>query len=156
MASYLKAGDVVNGKEGSVYANIDGRLINMLEIKKLEAKVEKEKTDIPVLGFRGMQTKAKGYKGTGSVTAYYVSSEMRKLMLKYMNEGIDTYFVIIVTNEDPNTSIGKQQVMLQNVNIDSVLLAKVDIDADNLEEDFDFTFDSAIMLDSFVRPSYFD
>lgn len=156
MASYLKAGDVVNGKEGSVYANIDGRLINMLEIKKLEAKVEKEKTDIPVLGFRGMQTKAKGYKGTGSVTAYYVSSEMRKLMLKYMNEGIDTYFVIIVTNEDPNTSIGKQQVMLQNVNIDSVLLAKVDIDADNLEEDFDFTFDSGVMLDSFVRPSYFD
>ncbi|WP_110954786.1 phage tail tube protein [Anaerosinus massiliensis] len=156
MAAYLQAGDTVNGKEGSVYATIAGRVYNCLEIKKLEAKVEKQKTDIPVLGYRGTQTKAKGYKGTGSVTAYYVSSVMRDLMLQYMNTGVDVYFTMVVTNEDPNSTIGKQRIQLNNCNIDSALLAKIDIEADELEEDYDFTFDSAVALDEFTRPSYFD
>lgn len=72
--SYLLAGDTVNGREGTVYATINGKVYNLLEIKTLEAKVEKQKSDIPVLGFRGIQTKAKGYKGSGSIEAYYVSS----------------------------------------------------------------------------------
>ncbi|MEG0431062.1 MAG: phage tail tube protein [Anaerovoracaceae bacterium] len=156
MANYLKAGDVINGKEGSVYANINGKLVNMLDIKKLDAKVEKQKSDIPVLGFRGMQTKAKGFKGSGSATAYYISSEFRRMMLEYMNTGIDTYFTIIVTNADPNTDLGSQQIQLNNVNLDSISIAKIDIDADNLDEEFNFTFDNAIPLKLFDRPSYFD
>jgi hypothetical protein len=154
--SYLLAGDTVNGREGTVYATIKGKVYNLLEIKTLEAKVEKQKSDIPVLGFRGMQTKAKGYKGSGSIEAYYVSSLPRQTLIDYMNTGVDTYFTIVVTNEDKTTSLGAQRIQLNNVNIDSAVIAKVDVDADNLTESYDFTFDSAEILQAFDRPDYFD
>lgn len=154
--SYLLAGDTVNGREGTVYATINGKVYNLLEIKTLEAKVEKQKSDIPVLGFRGIQTKAKGYKGSGSVEAYYVSSLPRQTLIDYMNTGVDTYFTIVVTNEDKTTSLGAQRIQLNNVNIDSAVIAKVDVDADNLTESYDFTFDSAEILQAFDRPDYFD
>lgn len=154
--SYLLAGDTVNGREGTVYATIKGKVYNLLEIKTLEAKVEKQKSDIPVLGFRGIQTKAKGYKGSGSIEAYYVSSLPRQTLIDYMNTGVDTYFTIVVTNEDKTTSLGAQRIQLNNVNIDSAVIAKVDVDADNLTESYDFTFDSAEVLQAFDRPDYFD
>lgn len=154
--SYLLAGDTVNGREGTVYATINGKVYNLLEIKTLEAKVEKQKSDIPVLGFRGIQTKAKGYKGSGSIEAYYVSSLPRQTLIDYMNTGVDTYFTIVVTNEDKTTSLGAQRIQLNNVNIDSAVIAKVDVDADNLTESYDFTFDSAEILQAFDRPDYFD
>lgn len=154
--SYLLSGDTVNGREGTVYATIKGKVYNLLEIKTLEAKVEKQKSDIPVLGFRGMQTKAKGYKGSGSIEAYYVSSLPRQTLIDYMNTGVDTYFTIVVTNEDKTTSLGAQRIQLNNVNIDSAVIAKVDVDADNLTESYDFTFDSAEILQAFDRPDYFD
>lgn len=154
--SYLLAGDTVNGREGTVYATIKGKVYNLLEIKTLEAKVEKQKSDIPVLGFRGIQTKAKGYKGSGSIEAYYVSSLPRQTLIDYMNTGVDTYFTIVVTNEDKTTSLGAQRIQLNNVNIDSAVIAKVDVDADNLTESYDFTFDSAEILQAFDRPDYFD
>lgn len=154
--SYLLAGDTVNGREGTVYATIKGKVYNLLEIKTLEAKVEKQKSDIPVLGFRGIQTKAKGYKGTGSIEGYYVSSLPRQTLIDYMNTGVDTYFTIVVTNEDKTTSLGAQRIQLNNVNIDSAVIAKVDVDADNLTESYDFTFDSAEILQAFDRPDYFD
>lgn len=154
--SYLLAGDTVNGREGTVYATINGKVYNLLEIKTLEAKVEKQKSDIPVLGFRGIQTKAKGYKGSGSIEAYYVSSLPRQTLINYMNTGVDTYFTIVVTNEDKTTSLGAQRIQLNNVNIDSAVIAKVDVDADNLTESYDFTFDSAEILQAFDRPDYFD
>lgn len=154
--SYLLAGDTVNGREGTVYATIKGKVYNLLEIKTLEAKVEKQKSDIPVLGFRGIQTKAKGYKGSGNIEAYYVSSLPRQTLIDYMNTGVDTYFTIVVTNEDKTTSLGAQRVQLNNVNIDSAVIAKVDVDADNLTESYDFTFDSAEILQAFDRPDYFD
>lgn len=154
--SYLLAGDTVNGREGTVYATINGKVYNLLEIKTLEAKVEKQKSDIPVLGFRGIQTKAKGYKGSGSIEAYYVSSLPRQTLIDYMNTGADTYFTIVVTNEDKTTSLGAQRIQLNNVNIDSAVIAKVDVDADNLTESYDFTFDSAEILQAFDRPDYFD
>lgn len=154
--SYLLAGDTVNGREGTVYATIKGKVYNLLEIKTLEAKVEKQKSDIPVLGFRGIQTKAKGYKGSGNIEAYYVSSLPRQTLIDYMNTGVDTYFTIVVTNEDKTTSLGAQRIQLNNVNIDSAVIAKVDVDADNLTESYDFTFDSAEILQAFDRPDYFD
>lgn len=154
--SYLLAGDTVNGREGTVYATIKGKVYNLLEIKTLEAKVEKQKSDIPVLGFRGIQTKAKGYKGSGNIEAYYVSSLPRQTLIDYMNTGVDTYFTIVVTNEDKTTSLGAQRIQLNNVNIDSAVIAKVDVDADNLTESYDFTFDSAEILQAFDRPNYFD
>ena len=66
---------------------------------------------------------------------------------------MDTYFDIQVTNEDPTSSIGAQTVLLKDCNLDSVVLASFDVDADVLEEDLDFTFSDADLLEKFKKPT---
>ena len=44
---------------------------------------------------------------------------------------------------------GRQTVVLKNCNLDSVVLAKLNVEADNLDEEVSFTFDGAEILDSF-------
>lgn len=70
-----------------------------------------------------------------------------------MKTGVDTYFDIQVTNEDPTSSIGAQTVLLKDCNLDSVVLASFDVDADVLEEDVDFTFSDADLLEKFKKPT---
>ena len=41
-------------------------------------------------------------------------------------------------------------MVLKNCNLDSVVLARLDVDADNLDEEVSFTFDGAELLDSFA------
>ncbi|MBC8581694.1 phage tail tube protein, partial [Zhenhengia yiwuensis] len=60
---------------------------------------------------------------------------------------------IQVTNEDPTSSIGAQTVLLKDCNLDSVVLASFDVDADVLEEDLDFTFSDADLLEKFKKPT---
>ena len=87
------------------------------------------------------------------MTVYYATSLFRELMIKYMKTGVDTYFDIQVTNEDPTSSIGAQTVLLKDCNLDSVVLASFDVDADVLEEDVDFTFSDADLLEKFKKPT---
>ncbi len=87
------------------------------------------------------------------MTVYYATSLFRELMIKYMKTGVDTYFDIQVTNEDPTSSIGAQTVLLKDCNLDSVVLASFDVEADVLEEDVDFTFSDADLLEKFKKPT---
>ncbi|MBU9707137.1 MULTISPECIES: phage tail tube protein [Paenibacillus] len=151
--AWLKAKDTISGQEGRAYATIDGDVEEMFYIKSLEATVEKEKTDVKTLGKRGTQHKANGWSGSGSMTVYYTTTRFRQLMLKYIKEGVDTYFDIMVVNDDPSSSIGQQTVILKGVNLDSVIMAKVDTDSEVLDEDIDFTFDDVDIQDSFTAPT---
>lgn len=151
----LLASDTVNGQEGKAYATINGRVEEMFFVKDLEAKVEKQKTEIKTLGRRSTQHKANGWTGTGSATLYYVSTLFRNMMLQYMKTGKDTYFDMQIINEDPTGTIGKQTIVLKRVNIDSVIMAKLDVESETLEEDIDFTFEDVEMLDAFGTPIAF-
>lgn len=149
---FLDFKDTISGQEARAYATINGRNEDLFYIKKLDSKIEKEKSEGKTLGKRGTQTKAKGYKGTGTLTIYYVTSLFRELMLKYMKEGIDTYFDITVVNEDPTSSIGKQTLVLKNCNLDDCPMALLDVDSDSLEEEIAFTFDDVDLLNNFNKP----
>lgn len=149
----LRAGDIISGQQGKATANINGVIEDMFYLKSFEAIAEKNKTDVNTLGDFGTQSKAKGYKGTGSMTIYYVTSRFRQLMLDYIKTGKDTYFTITITNDDPSSTVGKQTTVIYNVNLDSVTIAKLDVDADSLEEDVSFTWSGAEILESFVQPT---
>lgn len=151
--AFMKAEDAISGQEARAYATINGSVEEMFFAKSLEAKAEKSKSDFKALGKRGTQSKATGWKGTGSMTIYYATPLFRQMMLDYIKTGKDTYFDIQVVNEDPSSSIGNQTVVLKNVNLDSVVMAKFDVDAEFLDEDIDFTFDDVETLNSFVKPS---
>lgn len=150
--SFLKANDTLSGQEGKAYATINGEREEMFYIKKFEAKVEKEKAEVKTIGRRGSQNKAKGWKGTGTMTIYYVTTLFRQMMLDYIKSGKDTYFDVVIVNEDPNTSVGSQTIMVKGVNLNSVIIAKLDTESEALDEDIDFTFEDFEVKDKFGKP----
>ncbi|KGN00314.1 phage tail tube protein [Clostridium botulinum] len=150
--NFMDFKDTISGQEARAFITIDGRNEDLFYAKKLESKIEKEKSEGKTLGKRGTQSKAKGYKGTGTLTVYYVTSLFIELMVKYMKDGIDTYFDLTVINEDPTSTVGKQTVVLKNCNFDEVSIATFDIDSDALEEDMSFTFDDIDLLNKFKKP----
>lgn len=152
--SYLKAGDTISGQEGYAQATINGKVEKLFALKDLEAIVEKNKTEVKTIGKRGTQHKAIGWSGTGSMTLHYVTSVFRRLMIDYIKNGVDTYFDIVVTNDDPTSTVGKQTTVLYNCNLDSIVVAKLDTEAEALDEELEFTFDDVDILESFVTPSY--
>ncbi len=148
----MQASDTISGQEGRAYATINGQVEEMFYIKSLEAKVEKEKAEVKTLGHRGTQHKSIGWSGSGSMTIYYVTSVFRQLMLDYIKHGRDTYFSVVVVNEDPASSIGKQTVTLKKVNLNSVVMAKLDTEAEGLDEEIEFTFEDVDIQDKFTKP----
>ena len=147
--AYMKASDAISGKEGSLYATIDGKVIQVAECKSINAKITKNKTEFKALGYRGTQHKATGWSGSGTLTIHYASSRWAKMMIDYAKKGIDTYFKLQIINEDPTSSIGKQTVTLIDVNFDEDEIAKIDTDAEFLDETMNFTFSDVEMPDEF-------
>ena len=147
--AYLRAKDTINGALGTCFAIIDGSRYEIMQAKNVEAKVEKTKSEIPILGLTSKQHKAGGWNGTGTMEVYYISSLFRQVMLEYMKNGVDTYFELLITNEDPTSETRKQTVLLKGVNINSMVLTKLDIEKDSLDETMMFTFNDADLLDVF-------
>ena len=150
---FLNAGDTISGQEGKATAKINGEIRDMFYIKTLEATVEKNKQEVRTLGKRGVQHKTTGWSGTGSMTIYYVTSEFVRMAKDYVKNGVDTYFTITIENNDPTSSIGKQITTLFNVNVDSIPVAKLDVEDAVLEADLDFTFDDLDLLQEFNEPN---
>ena len=115
----------------------------------MEAKIEKTKKEVPILGKTGKGNKATGWKGTGSAKFHYASSLFRELMERYKNTGEDVYFDIQVTNEDETSAVGRQTVILKDCNVNGGILTKFDADADYLDEELDFTFEDFDMPETF-------
>ncbi len=146
---FLKAQDIISGQEGRAYLKVDGKNRELMYLKYVEAVVTKKKTTVRTLGRSGDQFKAAGWSGKGKMTIYYVTSLFRELMLDYIRSGKDTYFDLVVVNDDPNSGFGRQTIVLRGCNLNSVVLAKLDVNADNLDETVEFTFDDAELLDTF-------
>lgn len=155
--SYLKAGDTISGQEAvakMTIKNADGTstIEDLFFAKNLTGTCEINKTAVKTLGKRGEQHKPNGWTGSGSMTVYYITSLFRKMAIQYIKTGIPVYFDIMVTNNDPASSVGPQTTVLKNCSLDSVILAKLDVESEVLDEDLDFTFDDADILDLFTKP----
>lgn len=137
----MNAKDSVSASLAECFAIIKGNRYNLMQALNLEAKLEKTKTEVPILGKTGKGNKATGWKGTGSATFHYNTSIFRELLEEFKNTGEDLYFDIQVTNEDPTSAVGRQTVILKDCNIDGGILAKFDADGEYLDEDMDFTFE---------------
>jgi len=150
--AFLKGSDVISGKEGRAYVIVGNNQEELFYVKTIEATIEKNKAEIKALGRTGTQYKATGWNGTGSMTIYYMTSLFRKMMLEYVNQSKDVYFDLFIINEDPASSTGMQSVTLKNVNLDSVIIGKLDVDSDGLEEEVSFTFEGVEWGTDFSTP----
>ena len=146
---YLRAKDTVNGALGTCYALIGGKRHELMQVKNVQAKVKKTRTAIPILGLTAKQQKSGGWEGTGVMTVYYVSSLFREVMVDYMKNGVDTYFELMLTNEDTTSDTGRQTVLLKDVNIEEMLIGKIDVSETAMEEEMKFTFGGVELLDTF-------
>lgn len=152
MAEFMKSSDAVNGKEGRAYAKINGNNELLFMAKTIEATIEKAKSEIKAIGRRMTGHKAAGMSGSGTMTIYYVSPLFRSMMKSYKETGVDVYFDMVIENDDPASSAGKQSTLLVDCNLDSVILAKLDGDSDDaLEEEVAFTFDDFDFLNEFNK-----
>lgn len=145
----LKAEDCVNGREGVATVELDGQIVELMELGNINITIEKNKSEFKAMGTRNTQNKTTGWKGTGSMNVRYISSRWAEIMQRYVKEGIDTYFTIVVTNEDPGSATGKQVIQILGCNLDSLDIAKLDTEADILDQDVDFTFNDFNILESF-------
>lgn len=147
----MKAKDTISASLAECFITIGTRRYNFMQAINVEAKFEKTKTEVPILGKTGKGNKATGWKGTGSAKFHYNTSIFRQMMMDYKETGQDTYFEMQITNEDPTSSVGRQTIVLKDCNIDGGVLAKFDADADYLDEDMDFTFEDFSMPESFAN-----
>lgn len=149
MAQVMMSQDRVAASLAECFMTIEGNRYNFMQMIDFEARFEKTKTQIPILGKTGKGNVSTGWNGTFTGTAHYNQSLLRELMLKYKDTGQDVYFEIQVSNEDPTSSAGRQTVILSNANLDGGTLAKFDADGDYLTEDVNGTFDDFLIPQKF-------
>ena len=137
----MNAKDAVSAKLAECYVTIEGRRYLLMQGKDFEAKFEKTKKEINVLGKTGSGNKSTGWKGTGKITIYKNTSIFDELMERYKNTGEDIYFDIQVSNSDPTSAAGVCTMVFSGCNVDGGVLASFDVDGDFLEQEIDFTFE---------------
>lgn len=145
----LQAGDVINSKDAKVTATINGRVIPLIECTDFEAKIEKNKEDVQVLGTHWKHHKVTSIEGTGTLEGYLISSMWLKYALPYINGGAELYFNITVDIEDKSSRTGKQTIQLTDVSLDDIPIADISADDSVLDWSSDFTFEGIQLINEF-------
>ncbi|MGE6260869.1 phage tail tube protein [Heyndrickxia sporothermodurans] len=133
----FRAQNAISGKEGRLFLNGE----ELAYIKTFEATIEKNKSEVPIMGRRMTGHKATGANGTGTATFYKATSKFIKIMLEYVKNGKDSYFTLQAVLDDKSSGRGTERVTLYDVNFDSVKVAGLDVDSEALEEEIPFTFE---------------
>ncbi len=151
--NYARLSDTLSAKEGKAYITIDGQNRELFEISALNAQIDLVVQSRRMLGHRMTQHKVTGAEGTGSMTMYFMNSQMLNQAIEYIKSGNYKGIKLQVKNEDPQSTVGKQEVVLSNVILSSIPVAIIDDQSDDpITFDTDFTFDDIENLESFNLP----
>ncbi len=151
--NYVRLSDTISSKEGKAYITINGQNRELFEISALTAQIDLIVQERRMLGHRMTQHKVVGATGTGSMTMYFMNSEMLNQAIQYLRTGNYRGLKVQVRNEDPQSTIGKQEVVLSNVILATIPVATLDDQSDDpITFDTDFTFDDIEVLESFKLP----
>jgi len=145
----FRAQNTISGKEGRLFLNGE----ELAYIKSLEATIEKNKSEVNIMGRRMTGHKTTGANGTGTMTFYKVTSKFIRIIRDYVKNGQDAYFTLQSVLDDKSSGRGTERVTLYDVNIDSVKVAGLDVDSEALEEEVPFTFED-IDLPQALRDSF--
>ncbi|MGI5912655.1 MAG: phage tail tube protein [Syntrophomonadaceae bacterium] len=151
--NYTRLSDTLSAKEGKAYITIDGQNRELFEISALTAQIDLTVQERRMLGHRMTQHKVVGATGTGSMTMYFMNSEMLNQAIQYLRTGNYKGLKVQVKNEDPQSTIGKQEVVLLNVILATIPVTTLDDQSDDpITFDTDFTFDDIEVLEGFKLP----
>lgn len=153
MSDYIRLADTLSAKEGQAFITIDGKNKTLFEVSSLKAQIDLTVQSRRMLGHRMTQHKVVGAEGTGSMTMYFVNSEMLRLANTYLSTGKFGDIKLFITNEDPQSTIGRQDVVLHNVLFKTIPVTTLDDQSDDpITIDSDFTFDKIDTLNYFKLP----
>lgn len=151
--SYTRLADTISSKEGKAYITIEGKNRELFEISSLKAQLDLNVQSRNMLGHRMTQHKVVGAEGTGSMTMYFMNSDMLKLAINYIKNGSYGGLKLQVKNEDSQSTIGTQEVVLNNVLLKTIPITTLDDQSDEpVTIDTDFTFDDIEGLSYFDLP----
>jgi len=151
--NYTRLADTISSHEGKAYITINGQNRELFEISALTAQIDLSVQERRMLGHRMTQHKVVGATGTGSMTMYFMNSEMLNQAIQYLRTGNYKGLKVQVKNEDPQSTIGKQEVVLSNVILATIPVTTLDDQSDDpITFDTDFTFDDIEVLEGFKLP----
>jgi len=116
---------------------------NFIQAIRLDARFEK----IVKLNRRGH--KVIEWRGTGRIVFHYNDSVLRRMQVQSKKLGVNIYFDMQVTNNDPTARMGRQTILLKDCCIESGTLARFDAGSDFLEDEMEFTFRDFEFLEQF-------
>lgn len=152
--NYTRLADTISSKEGKAFITIDGQNRELFEISSLSAQLELKVQSRMMLGHRMTQHKVVGAEGTGTMTMYFMNSDMLRLAIDYIKNGNYGGIKLQVMNMDSQSTIGKQDVVLSNVLLNTIPVTKLDDQSeDPITIDTDFTFDDIDALELFGLPA---
>lgn len=151
---HVRLADTISSKEGKAFITVDGQNRELFEISSISAKLDLIIQSKAMLGHRMTQHKVVGAEGTGSMTMYFMNSEMLRMAIEYIKNGKMPEIKLQIKNEDNQSTVGKQEVILLGVVLNSIPVASIDDSSDDpITVDTDFTFDDIEGLSYFDLPS---
>lgn len=149
--NYVRLADTISSKEGKAFITINGQNRELFEISSLTAQLDLKINARQMMGHRMTQHKVVGAEGTGNMTMYFMNSDMLKLAIAYIKEGQYGGLKLQVQNEDSQSTIGKQEVILLNV-----ILATIPVTTLDDQSEDPITVDTSFTFDDIEGLSYFD
>lgn len=131
----------VSSKQGECWVTLEGTRYNFGQLKTLEARLEPQIQEVPILGRVNVGYKPSGATGTGSLTAYFNTALLVRMAHQYQETGVLPTVDIQATIDDEATGLGRNTVILRGCYFESLLIVALDVEGDFLEQDMDFTFD---------------
>lgn len=151
---YVKLNDTISSKEGKAFITIDGQNRELFEISSIKAQLDLVVQSKAMLGHRMTQHKVVGAEGTGSMTMYFMNSDMLKMAISYIKEGRLPDLKLQIKNEDAQSTVGKQDIILLGVLLNTIPVSNLDDSSDDpITVETDFTFDDIEGLSFFDLPS---
>ncbi len=151
---HVRINDTISSKEGKAFITINGQNRELFEISSIKAQLDMSVQARPMLGHRMTQHKVVGAEGTGSMTMYFMNSDMLKLAINYIKNGTLADIKLQIRNEDSQSTVGKQEIVLLGVILNTIPVTNLDDSSDDpITIDTDFTFDDIEGLDFFNLPS---
>lgn len=151
--NYVRLRDTISSKEGTAYITIEGKNRELFEISSIKAQLDLTVQARRMMGHRMTQHKVIGAEGTGSMTMYFMNSDMLRLAVDYIKKGKYGGLKIRVKNEDAQSTIGAQEVEMFNVLLKTIPVATIDDQSDDpITIETDFTFDDLNTLSYFNLP----
>lgn len=150
--NYTRISDTLSADSGKVYITENGQNRELFETQSVRAQIELIVQERRMLGHKMTQHKVTGANGTGSATLYFMNSKQLNDFIAYQKTGKWAPRKLQIMNQDPQSTIGKQEVVLTNVIFNTIPVAAAEESDDPITFDSDFTYDGIEVLSSFQLP----